>query len=105
MSVPSLERRRQSACTVDFRSRFMLRDALRSKDEAPASFHRLLTTVLSMGYANRRLTVDNDALFLDVAFWSILDDFHIAWEVTAPCARCLDGRIGRQWGALVRMAQ
>jgi hypothetical protein len=83
----------------------MLRDALRSKDEAHASFHRLLTTVLSMGYTDRRLTVDNDAVFLDVAFRSILDDFHIALEVTAPCVHCLDGRIGRQWGALVPMAQ
>jgi hypothetical protein len=37
-------------CAVDFRSRFMLHDAVRSKDEAPASFRRMLTTTRSLGH-------------------------------------------------------
>jgi hypothetical protein len=43
MSVPSLGERRYNLCAVDFRSRFVLHDAVRSKDEAPASVRRMLT--------------------------------------------------------------
>jgi hypothetical protein len=44
MSVPSLGGRRYSFGAVDFRSRFVLYDASRSKDEATFSFRRILAT-------------------------------------------------------------
>jgi DNA-binding IclR family transcriptional regulator len=82
-------------CAVDFRSRFMLHDAVRCKDEAPASFRRMLTTIRSRGHTVRRLRVDNDTVFLGAAFRSLLDEFNIAVEVTAPCAHWQHGRIER----------
>jgi hypothetical protein len=46
----------------------MLHDAVRSKDEAPASFRRILTTIRSLGHTIRRLRVDNDTVLLGTAF-------------------------------------
>jgi hypothetical protein len=105
MSVPSLGGRWYSLCAVDFHSRFMLRDAVRFKDEAPASFRRMLTTIHSLGHTVRRLRVDNDTVFLGSTFRNLLDEFNIAVEITAPCAHWQHGRIERQWGTLVPMAQ
>jgi hypothetical protein len=47
MSVPSLGGRRCSLCALDFRSRCMLHDAVRSKDEVPSSFRRVLPSETS----------------------------------------------------------
>jgi hypothetical protein len=62
MSVLSLGGRRYSLCAVDFRGRLMLHDAVRSKDEAPASFRRMLTIICSLGHTVRRLRMDNDTV-------------------------------------------
>jgi hypothetical protein len=62
----------------------MLHDAVRSKDEAPASFRRMLTTIRSLGHTVRRLRVDN--VVLGDAFRTLLDEFNIAVEITAPYA-------------------
>jgi hypothetical protein len=78
MSVSSLGGRRYTFCAVDFRSRFMLHDAVHSKDEAPASFRSMLTTVHSLGHTVPRLRVDNDTVFLSAAFRNLLDEFDIA---------------------------
>jgi hypothetical protein len=94
-----------TACAVYFRSRFMLHDAVRSKDEAPASFRRILTTIRSLGHTVRRLRVDNDTVFLGDAFRNLLYEFNIAVEITALCAHWQHGRIERPWGTLVPMAQ
>jgi hypothetical protein len=64
----------------------MLYDAVRSKDEAPASLRRILTTIRSLGHTVRRLRVDNDTVLLGVAFRSLLDEFNIAVEITPPYA-------------------
>jgi hypothetical protein len=64
----------------------MLHYAVLSKDEAPASFCRVLTTIRSLGHTVRRLRVDNDTVFLGVAFGNLLDEFNIAVEITAPYA-------------------
>jgi hypothetical protein len=82
----------------------MLHDAFYSKDEAPASFRRMLTTVRSMGYTVRRLRVDNDIVFIGAAFGPFYE-FNIAVKVTAPYAHWQHDRIERQWGPLVPMAQ
>jgi hypothetical protein len=92
-------------CAVDFRSRFMLHDAVPYKDETPASFRRMLTTIRSFGHTVRRLRVDNDTVFLGDAFRNLLDDFNIAVEITAPYPHWQHGRIERQWGTLVPIAQ
>jgi hypothetical protein len=55
----------------------MLQDAVRFKDEAPASFRRMLTTIRSLGHTVRRLRVNNDTLFLGAAFRNLLDEFNI----------------------------
>jgi hypothetical protein len=83
----------------------MLHDAVRSKDEAPASFLRMLTTIRSLGHRVRRLRVDNDTIFLDDAFRNLLDEFIIAVEITAPYGHWQHGRIEQQWGTLVPMEQ
>jgi hypothetical protein len=49
--------------------------------------------------------VDNDTVFLGAAFRNLLDEFNIAVEITAPYAHWQHGRIERQWGTLVPMAQ
>jgi transposase InsO family protein len=49
--------------------------------------------------------VDNDTIFLGASFRSLLDEFNIALELTAPYARWQLGRIERQWGTLFPMAQ
>jgi hypothetical protein len=49
MRVPSLGGRCYNFGAVDFRSRFELHDALRSKDEVISSFRRMRTTIRSMG--------------------------------------------------------
>jgi hypothetical protein len=91
-------------CAVDFRSRFMLHDAVRSKDEAPASFRRMLTIIRCLGHTVRCLRVDNDTVFLGTAFRNLLDEFNIAVEITTPYAHWHHGRIERQWRTLVPMA-
>jgi hypothetical protein len=49
--------------------------------------------------------VDNDTVFLDAAFRNLLDEFNIAVEIIALYAPCQHGRIERQWGTLVTIAQ
>jgi hypothetical protein len=83
----------------------MLYDAVCSKDEAPASFRRMLTTIRSLGHTVRCLRVDNDTVLLGAAFQNLLDEFNIAVEITAPYVHWQHGRIERQWGTLVPMAQ
>jgi DNA-binding IclR family transcriptional regulator len=83
----------------------MLHDAVRSKDEAPALFRRMLTTIRSLGHTVRRLWVDIDTAFLGAALRNLLNEFNLAMEVTAPYAYWQHGRIERQWGTLVPMAQ
>jgi hypothetical protein len=82
----------------------MLHNAVRSKDEAPASFRRMLTTIRSLGHTVRRLRVDNDTVFLGVAFRYLLDEFNIAVETSAPYAHWQHGQLERQWGTLAQMA-
>jgi DNA-binding IclR family transcriptional regulator len=65
----------------------MLHDAVHSKDEAPASFRRMLTAIRSLGHAVRRLRVDNDTIILGAAFRNLLNEFNIAVEITAPYGR------------------
>jgi hypothetical protein len=103
MSVSSLEGRRYNYCAVDYRSRFMLHDAVRSKDEAPALFRRMVTTIRSLGHTARRLRVDNDTGFLGASFRNLLNEFNIAAEIIAHYADWQHGRIERQWGTLVPM--
>jgi hypothetical protein len=56
-------------CVADFAAAFMLHDAVRFKDESPASFLRMLTTIYSLiGHTVHRLRVDNDKVFLGTAF-------------------------------------
>jgi hypothetical protein len=76
----------------------MLHDAVGSKDKAPASFRRVLTTICSLGHTVHRLRVDNDTVFSGIAFRNLLDEFNIAMEITAPYAHWQHGRIERQWG-------
>jgi DNA-binding IclR family transcriptional regulator len=83
----------------------MLHDAVRSKDEAPASFRRILTTIRSVGHTVRRLRVDNDTMLLGGALRNLFDEFNISVEITAPYAHWQHGRIERLWGTLVPMAQ
>jgi hypothetical protein len=105
VSFLSLGGRLYNLCAVDFRSRFMLHDAIRSKAEAPASFRRMSTTIRSLGHTVRRRRVGNDTVLLGAAFRNLLYEFNMAVEITAPYAHWQHGRIERQWGALVPMAQ
>jgi hypothetical protein len=105
MSIPSLGGRRYGLCAVDLRNRFMLHDAIRSKDEVLGSFRRMLTTIRSLGHTVHRLRVDNETVFLGAAFRNLLDEFNIAVEITAPYVNWQHGRIERQWGIFVPMAQ
>jgi hypothetical protein len=105
MNIQSLGRRRYNLCAVDFRSRFMLHDTVRSTDEAPASFRRMLSTIRSLGHTVRRLRVDNDTVFLGAPFRNLLDEFNITVEITAPYAHWQHGRIERQWGTSVPMTE
>jgi hypothetical protein len=76
----------------------MLHDAIRSKDEAPASYRRMLTTIRSLGHTVRRLRVDNDTVFLGAAFRNPLDESNIAVEITTSYAHWQHGQIEPQWG-------
>jgi hypothetical protein len=76
----------------------MLHDAVRSKDEASASFRRMLTIIRSLGQAVHRLWVDNDTVFLGAAFHNFLDEFNIAVDITAPYAHWQHGRIEQSVG-------
>jgi hypothetical protein len=73
----------------------MLHDAVRSEEEAPASFHQILTSIRHLGHTVRRRRVENDTLFLGVAFRNLLDDSNIAVEITAPYAHWQHCRIER----------
>jgi hypothetical protein len=82
---------------VDFRRRFMLHDAARSKDEAPALFRRMLTTIRSLGHTVCHLRLDNnDTMLLGTAFRNLLDEFNIAVEITEAYAHWHHDRIERQ---------
>jgi hypothetical protein len=84
----------------------MLHDAARSKDEVPALFRRMLTTIRSLGHTVRHLWVDNnDTVFLGTAFRNFVDEFNIAVEITEAYVHWQHDRIERQWGTLVPMAQ
>jgi hypothetical protein len=65
----------------------------------------MLTTIRSLGHTVRRLRVDSDTVFSGIAFRKLLDEFSIAVEITAPYAHWQHGRIERQWGTLVSIAQ
>jgi hypothetical protein len=65
----------------------------------------MLTTIRSLGHTVRRLRVDNNTVFLGAAFRNLLNEFNIVVEIAAPYAHWQHGRIERQWGTLVPMAQ
>ena len=104
MSVPSLGGGRYSIAAVDFKTRYILHDVLRHKSETPRLFKRFLIQIRDMGYKVHRVRVDNDSVLLSVEFTSLLDEFGIALQRTAPYAHWQHGRIERQWGTLVPMA-
>jgi hypothetical protein len=104
MSVPSLGGGRYSMAAVDFKTRYILHDVLRHKSEAPRVFKRFLIQIQDMGYKVQRVRIDNDSVLLSVEFTSLLEEFGIALQRTAPYAHWQHGRIERQWGTLIPMA-
>jgi hypothetical protein len=82
----------------------MLHDADRSKDQAPASFRRMLTAIRSLEHKVHRLWVDNYTVFLGAAFRNLLGELNIAVEITVPYAHWQHGRTERQGGTLAPMA-
>jgi hypothetical protein len=104
MSVPSLGGGRYSIVAVDFKTRYILHDVLRHKSEAPKSFKHFLIQIRDLCYLVQRVRVDNDSVLLSVEFTSLLDEFGIALQQTAPFTHWQHGRIERQWGTLIPMA-
>ena len=94
-----------SFSAVCFKSRMILHDSLRSKPEAVQSFRRMLAVVNSFRYKVRRVRLDNDSVLMGSEFQALLDEHSILPELTAPYSHWQHGRVERQWGTLIPMAE
>ena len=90
---------------VCFKSRFILYDSLQSKDDAPQSFLKMLAVVKAFRHIVRRVRIDNDSVLLGSSFQAVLVEHQISLELTAPYSGWQHGRIERQWGTIVPMAE
>ena len=104
MSVPPLGGGRYNIADVDFKTRYILHDVLRHKSETPRSFKRFLIRIRDLCYKVQRVRVDNDSVLLSDEFTTLIDEYGIVLQRTAPYAHRQHGRIERQWGTLVPMA-
>ena len=105
MGVASLGGCYYSLAVTDFKSRFVLHDVLRTKDEAPQSFRRFLATVRALGHKIEHVRLDNDSVFMGRDFMAVLDDHGVSHDFSAPYSHWQHGRMERQWGTLVPAAK
>jgi transposase InsO family protein len=86
-----------------FKSRFVLHDVLRTKDDAPQSFRRFLAIVRALGHNIEHVRLDNDSVFMGREFMAVLDDHGVSHDFSVPYSHWQHGRMERQWGTLVRL--
>jgi Reverse transcriptase (RNA-dependent DNA polymerase)/gag-polypeptide of LTR copia-type len=104
MHTPTLGGRRYSIAATCFKTRYLLHDLLRTKDEAVGVFRRFLAYIRSLGHSVRVVRVDNDSVLLSNAFYDVCNEHGISVERTAPYSHWQHGRIERQWRTLSNMA-
>ena len=104
MTVPALGGGRYSFLVTDFKSRMLLHDVLRTKDEAPRSFRGVLDAVRKLGHRVGHVRLDNDSVLLGTDFIKVLQEHDITHDLIAPYSHWQHGRVERQWGTLVPMA-
>ena len=104
MTVPALGGGRYSFLVTDFKSRMLLHDVLRTKDEAPRSFRGVLDAVRKLGHRVEHVRLDNDSVLLGTDFMTVLQEHDITHDLIAPYSHWQHGRVERQWGTLVPMA-
>jgi transposase InsO family protein len=95
MGVVSLGGCYYSLAVTDFKSRFVMHDVLRTKDEAPQSFRRFLATVRSLGHKIEHVRLDNDSVFMGRDFMAVLDDHGVSHDFSAPYSHWQHGRMER----------
>jgi hypothetical protein len=64
----------------------MIHDKLRQKREAPRIFKRFLLQIRDLACKLQRVRIGNDYVLMNVEFTSLLGEFGIAMQRTAPYA-------------------
>jgi hypothetical protein len=105
MGVASLGGCYYSLTVTDFKSRFVMHDVLRTKDEAPQAFRRILATVRALDHKIKHVRLDNDSVLMGREFTAVLDDHGVSHDFFAPYSHWQHGRMERQWGTLVPAAK
>ena len=82
MTVPALGGGRYSFLVKDFKSRMLLHDVLRTKDEAPRSFRGVLDAVRKLGHRVGHVRLDNDSVLLGTDFMTVLQEHDITSAIT-----------------------
>ena len=83
--------------SICYLSGYHMAELLRTKDEAPGAWKRMLLRIRTLGFTVHVLRIDNDSVFLGAEFRAVCDDFGVDIQRTAPYRHHLLARIERHW--------
>ena len=79
-------------------SGYHMAELLRTKDEAPGAWKRMLLRIRTLGFTVNVVGIDNDSVFLGAEFRSVCDDFGVeVQQRTTPYRHHQLARIERHW--------
>ena len=82
---------------ICYLSGYHLAELLRTKDEAPAAWRRMLLRIRTLGYTVHVVRIDNDSVFLGAAFRAVCDEFNVDVQRIVPYRHHQLARIERHW--------
>ena len=83
--------------SASYLSGYHMAELLRTKDEAPGAWKRMLLRIRTLGFTVHVLRIDNDSVFLGAEFRAVCDDFGVDIQRTAPYRHHQLARIERHW--------
>ena len=83
--------------SICYLSGYHMAELLRTKDEAPGAWKRMLPRNRTLGFTVHVLRIDNDSVFLGAEFRAVCDDFGVDIQRTAPYRHHQLARIERHW--------
>ena len=86
--------------SICYLSGYHMVELLRTKDEAPGAWKRMLLRIRTLGFSVHVLRIDNDSVFLGAEFRAVCDDFGVDIQRTAPYRHHQLARIERHWRAI-----
>ena len=76
---------------------YHMAELLRTKDEAPGAWKRMLLRIRTLGFSVHVLRIDNDSVLLGAEFRAVCDDFGVDIQRSAPYRHHQLARIERHW--------